>query len=189
MLRDLILKARSCRRFQQDVAVPMDTLRQLVDLARLSPSAGNAQPLKYMLSTDRKKNALIFPCLGWAAHLKGWGGPEEGERPAAYIIILGDTEVAESFSVDHGIAAHCIQLGATEMGLAACIVGSIQRKLLRESLNIPDRYEILFVVALGKPAEIIVLEAVGPDGNTAYWRDREGVHHVPKRALDDIIIG
>jgi len=189
MLRDLIIKNRSYRRFYQEVAISCETLRELVDLARLSASGANRQPLKYILSCEPEKNARIFPCLGWAAYLKDWPGPEEGERPSAYIIILGDTEISQSFFVDHGIAAQSILLGATEKGLGGCIIASIQKQALRQALDIPARYEILLVLALGKPKETVLLEPVGPDGDIKYWRDSKGVHHVPKRSLEEILIG
>jgi len=188
MIRELVLKNRSYRRFHQEVAIDRETLRELVDLARCSASAANRQPLKYILSCEPEKNALIFKHLSWAAALKDWPGPAEGERPSAYIIILGDTEISKSFGVDPGIAAQNILLGAVERGLGGCMLGAIQRDGLRQDLNIPARYEILLVVALGRPKEKVVLETVGPDGDTSYWRDSDGVHHVPKRALDDIII-
>ena len=189
MLRDLITRNRSYRRFDQSVAVSLDTLRELVDLARLSASAANRQPLKYILSADPEKNARIFPCLGWAGYLADWGGPAEGERPTAYIIILGDQTISEDVGCDHGIAAQSIMLGATERGLGGCMIGSIKRLPLRQALDIPDRYQILLVLALGKPAETVVLETVGADGDIKYWRDASGVHHVPKRPLDELIIG
>ena len=189
MLRDLVLQNRSRRRFYQDVPIEHETLRELVDLARCSASAANRQPLKYILSCDPEKNALIFPHLAIGRPSKDWHGPPEGERPSAYIIILGDTEISKSFGCDHGIAAQSILLGATERGLGGCMVGLVKKAELSQSLNIPPRYEILLVLALGKPRETVVLETVGPDGNTDYWRDSEGVHHVPKRRLDDIIIG
>ncbi len=188
MLRELIVKNRSYRRFYQEVPISCETLRELVDLARLSASGANRQPLKYILSCDPDKNARIFPCLGWAAYLKEWPGPEEGERPSAYIIILGDTEISHSYFVDHGIAAQSILLGATERGLGGCMIASIQKQALREALDIPPRYEILLVLALGKPKETVVIEPVGPDGDIKYWRDDQGVHHVPKRSLDEIIL-
>jgi len=188
MIRDLITKNRSYRRFFQEVAIERQTLRELVDLARLSASGGNLQPLKYILSCDRQKNALIFPHLAWAGYLKDWPGPCEGERPSAYIIILGDTEIAKSFGCNHGIAAQSILLGATEKGLGGCIIASIQREELRKALDMPPRYEILLVVALGKPKETVVIETVGPAESIKYWRDNKDVHHVPKRALDDIIL-
>lgn len=188
MIRDLIVKNRSCRRFYENETVDLEVLHELVDLARLSPSGANLQPLRYILSCTREKNALIFPHLAWAGYLKDWPGPEEGERPAAYIILLGDTATAASFGVDHGIAAQSILLGAVERGLAGCILGAIQRDGLRQALQIPERYEILLVIALGKRREKVVLESIGPEGDIRYWRDPEGVHHVPKRALKDIIL-
>ena len=188
MIRDLIIKNRSTRRFYQEVAIERRTLRELVDLARHSSSAANLQPLKYILSCDSRKNSLIFPHLLWAGYLKDWPGPCEGQRPSAYIIILGDTQITKSFDCDHGIAAQSILLGATEKGLGGCIIGSIQRDKLRKALDIPSRYEILLVLALGKPRETIVVETVGSGGDIKYWRDSESVHHVPKRPLDEIII-
>jgi nitroreductase len=189
MLAEIVRKNRSYRRFYQDVPVKLETLRELVDLGRLSASALNLQPLKYLLSCEPKKNALIFPNLGWAAYLKGWQGPEEGERPSAYIIMLGDTEISQSVGCDHGISAQSILLGATERGLGGCMIATVNRKELRKALEIESRYEIVLVIALGKPKETVVIEKIGPDGDVKYWRDGQGVHHVPKRALDDVIIG
>jgi nitroreductase len=188
MIRNLIVKCRSYRRFHQESKIELETLRELIDLARLSAAAGNLQPLKYMLFNDPEKNASIFQYLGWAGYLRDWPGPSEGERPSAYIIVLGDTRVCKSFGCDHGIACQNILLGAVEQGLGGCMIGSINREKLREYLNIPDHFEILLVVALGKPKETVVLEDVGPNGDINYWRDSEGVHHVPKRKLEDIIV-
>ena len=119
--------------------------------------------------------------------MKDWDGPAEGERPAAYIVILGDTEIAKGFGQNHGIAAQSITLGAAEKGYGGCMVGSIKRDQLRAILNLPERYEILLVVALGKPAEKVVTEDA-VDGDVTYYRDAEDVHHVPKRTLDELIV-
>ncbi len=189
MIRDLILQNRSYRRFHQDVAISEETLRELVDLARLSPSAANKQAMKYVISGDAEKNARIFPSLAWAAYLPDWAGPEEGEKPSAYIIIVEDTEIKQSFGVDHGIVAQSMLLGAVEKGLGGCMIGSLRKDELRQAIGLAPRYEIVLVLALGKPAEKVVIEQVGPDGNVKYWRDSEGTHHVPKRTLDEIIIG
>jgi len=188
MIEELILKNRSCRRYIQDRPVTETTLRSLVDLARLSASAANLQPLKYVLSCDGKKNDTIFRTLRWAGYLKEWKGPAVGERPAAYIIIVGDTEITRSFGCDHGIAAQSILLGAVERGLAGCMVASIDRDMLRNNLRLETRYEILLAVALGYSGEKIVLEKIAPSGDIKYWRDGEGAHHVPKRPLDEIIV-
>ena len=189
MIRDLVIENRTCRRFYQEVAIERETLRELVDLARLSASGANRQPLKYILSCDPQKNALIFQCIGWAGALKDWPGPSEGERPSAYIIILGDTEIADSFFCDHGIAAQSIFLGAREKGLGGCMHGSARKDELSKAIGIPPRYEILLVLSIGKPKEKVVIETLEPGGNFNYWRDSDNVHHVPKRRLDDIIIG
>lgn len=192
MLKDLICQNRSYRRFDQSHPIDSATLRELVDLARLSASGMNLQPLKYIVCHDPAVNATIFSHLVWAKYLADWGGPVEGERPAAYIIILGDTtikaHVNTSASTDMGIAAQNILLGAVEKGLGGCIIASINRDKLRADLKIDDRYEILLVLALGKPAETVVIDPVGEDGSIKYWRDASDVHHVPKRGLDEIIV-
>lgn len=188
MLKDLITRSRSYRRFYQEHPVDMQTLRELVDLARLSPSGANLQPLKFFLSCDPEQNAQIFQHLAWAGYLKEWPGPEEGERPSAYIIIFGDTSISKTFGCDHGIAAQSIMLGAAEKGLGGCLIGSVKRQELSQALNIPAGYEILLVLALGKPKEQVVVEPLDDAGSIRYWRDEAQVHHVPKRALDDLIL-
>jgi len=188
MLRDLVLKNRSYRRFYHEIPVPIDTLKEFVDLARLTASSGNKQPLKYLLSSDSTTNALIFSHLSWAGYLENWSGPSEEERPAAYVVVLGDNEIADSFAYDCGIAVQTILLASTEKGLGGCIVASIRREELRSSLNIPSRYEILLVVAVGKPKELVVLESIRDRDDIRYWRDDQSVHHVPKRPLQDVIL-
>jgi nitroreductase len=189
MIKELIMKNRSYRRFDQSARVELETLRELVDLARLSPSAANAQPLKFLLSCEAERNALIFKRLAWAGYLRDWPGPAEGERPAAYIVILGDTRLKPEFGVDPGIVAQSMLLGAVERGLGGCILGSVKRAELVQDLGLAGHLQILYVVALGVPAEQVRLEAMGPEGDIRYWRDEQGVHHVPKRALDDLIVG
>ena len=187
MLKDLIKTNRSTRRFHQDVAIDVHTLKELIELARLTPSAGNRQPLKYILSCSPTSNDLIFHHLTWAVYLKSWPGPAEGERPAAYIILLGDKVLATDFGYDAGIAAQSILLGAVERGLGGCIIGLVNREKLKTALDLPEHLEILLVLALGKPAEEVVIEPMGADGKIEYWRDGKGVHHVPKRALDELV--
>ncbi len=202
-LKDIIEKNRSYRRFHQDFEIDFETLRGLIELARHTASAANRQPLKYILSCDAKKNALIFPHLAWAGYLKDWPGPADGERPSAYVVVLGDKriqkffghepgtldqDILKSVGCDHGIAAQNILLGAVEKGLGGCIIGAFKREKLMRSLNVEDHFEILFVIALGKPNEIVEIEPMGQDGDFRYWRDDQGKHHVPKRSLDDIIV-
>lgn len=187
MLKDLILKNRSYRRFDQSVKIPMAVLHDMVDAARLSGSARNTQAMKYMLFNEPADCAKIFPALAWAGYLKEWPGPKEGERPSAYIVMLGDLDVTDDWWCDDGIAAQSMLLTAVESGFGGCIIGSVQREKLRSTFSIPERYKIIQVLALGKPAEEVVIEEV-KDGDIRYWRDEKGVHHVPKRSLEEIIL-
>jgi nitroreductase len=187
-IKELVYKNRSYRRFFQDTPVPLETLKELVDLGRMSASAMNLQPLKYILSNDPATNAGIFVNIGWAAYLKDWAGPPEGERPSAYIIMLGDTEISKNVVWDHGIAAQSILLGAAEKGLGGCMIATIRKADLAKALELSSRYEILLVIAIGKPKEQVVVDPLGKDGDVKYWRDGQAVHHVPKRSLQDIII-
>ncbi len=189
MLRDLVLRSRSVRRFHEDTGVPIKVLRELVDMARLTPSGANLQPLKYIISRDKALNERIFPTLAWAGYLKDWDGPEPGERPGGYIVILGDKQIAEGFGCDHGIAAQTICLGAAELGFGSCMIGSIKRGELLDILELePGRFEILLVIALGKSRERIELEIASEEHGIEYYRDENGAHHVPKRRLRDVII-
>jgi len=187
MIKDLISKNRSYRRFYQDHKISYDFLKDLVNLARLSPSGRNLQPLKYFLSADEQTNAKIFSTLNWAAYLKDWNGPEEGEKPTAYIVILGDTSLTTNFMCDHGIVSQSMLLGAVENGLGGCIFASINKAKLKELLTLDDHFEILLVIALGKPKEIVVIDEV-QDNDIKYYRDENQVHHVPKRSIEELIV-
>ncbi len=283
MLKDLVLKNRSYRRFYQDERISEDTLRELADLARMAASSANCQALKYYLAVDEETCAKIYPSLAWAGALPDWDGPEEGERPSAYIVIVCqalkyylavdeetcakiypslawagalpdwdgpeegerpsayivivcdgsiaknkmwdegiaaqtimlawagalpdwdgpeegerpsayivivcDGSIAKNKMWDEGIAAQTIMLGAAEKGLGGCMIGSINRSQLAETLGLDsERYHISLVLALGKPKETVVTVPVGEDGSTTYYRDENQVHYVPKRSLEEIIL-
>lgn len=181
MLFNLVRSNRSFRRFNQSTEISRELLYELIDLSRYTASANNLQPLKYYLSNGKELNERIFSCLSWAAKI-------EGERPSAYIVILGDNNISDKIDCDHGIVSQTILLGAVERGLGGCIIGSIDRKKLRRVLDLDLRYDIMLVIALGEPAERVVLETVGENGDISYWRDAAGVHHVPKRKLNDLIL-
>ena len=163
-------------------------LESLVDYGRMSPCGGNVQSLRYMLSADVKTNGKVFETLGWAKHLPDWSGPGEGERPTAYIIILNKKELWDDAWVDSGIAAQSILLGAAAIGLGGCMFRNVGRDKLRKNLNIPDKYDIYMVLAIGKPVEVISVDVLEEGGSYKYWRDENKVHHVPKRKLDDLIL-
>ena len=186
---ELVMRARTFRRFKGDVIVPKDVLRELVDLARLSPSSMNMQPLKFIIINETPARDALFSCLGWAKALKDWEGPAEHERPGGYIIILGDRSIMQNFYCNDGIVAQTMKLGAQVRGYGSCMLGSIDRDRLRELFKIGRRYEILLVLALGEPAEVVMIDPLPEDGNFDYWRDDNDIHHVPKRSLDELIVG
>lgn len=186
-LKELIFKTRSYRRFNESYRIDEKTIESLIDLARLSASGANKQPLKYLYFNSVKDCEKIFPYLAWAGYLTEWPGPDKGERPAGYIIMLGDRSISDIFGIDHGIAAQSIMLGATEAGLGGCIIASIKREELINELSIPDNLEILLVLALGKPVENVIIEEL-KNSDVKYWRDSDKNHHVPKRSLKELIV-
>ncbi|OGJ84885.1 MAG: nitroreductase [Candidatus Raymondbacteria bacterium RifOxyC12_full_50_8] len=188
MMLDLVKKSRSFRRFDQFRRIDTSVLKELVDCARLSPTGGNMQPLKFIIVNDPTMNSALFPALAWAGYLKEWNGPAEGQRPTAYIVILGDSAIRKDFGCDHGIAAQSIMLAAAEKGIGGCMIGSIKRELLRQMLAFDERFETLLVCALGYPAETVVLEEINGQDSIKYYRDAADAHHVPKRALDSVIV-
>jgi nitroreductase len=184
---ELIRQNRSYRRFFQEQTISETDLRTMIEAARLSGSARNLQPLKYILCHTPERNAQIFETLGWAGYLPEWDGPAEGERPSAYIVQLLDTSIAASPNVDTGICAQSILLQAVELGYGGCMIGTFQPEALRAALQIPESMTILLVIALGKPKEEVVIDPM-VNGNVKYWRDEHQVHHVPKRELEELII-
>lgn len=191
-MNQLVRRTRTVRRYQEEREITPATLSSLVDLARLGGSARNAQSLKYMLITDQALRAQVFPLLAWAGYLKDWPGPAAGERPPAYVVCLLDRSLLHGPETeahfDLGIASQNLLLGAEEIGIAGCRIGAFSVGPLHRLLQLEQRYQILLVVALGYPAETVLLEEMGQDGDVRYWHDAQGVHHVPKRKLADILV-
>ena len=186
MLYELIKRNRSIRRFDNSQKIGIGSIEKWIELARLSPGARNMQPLKYVVCTGEEMNRQIFPHLAWAGYLTDWKGPEENERPVAYIAVVLDKSLIEKADCDAGIAMQSILLGAVEDGYGGCIIGSVNKIKVSEILGLPLHLEILYMIALGKPAEEVVIDQV-INRNIKYWRDENEVHHVPKRPLSEII--
>lgn len=190
-IKQLVEQTRTVRRFKQEQAISEEVLKELIHCGGMSGSARNAQVLKYMLVTEPQQRERLFPMLGWAGYLSDWKGPEEGERPPAYIICLLDESLLKGSEneahFDLGIATQSMLLAAAEKGIYGCRIANFSKNI-EGKLNIPESLNIMLVTALGYPAEEVVLEQVGDDGDIKYWRDGAMVHHVPKRSLDEIIV-
>lgn len=187
MLKDLIEKNRSYRRFDASHEISREILLELVGLARLSATGGNLQSLRFFPACEPGVNEKIFPSLRWAGALTDWDGPIEAERPTAYIVILNDIRIVKNPGCNHGIAAQSILLGAVEKGLGGCMIGAFVKKDLIAALGIPEYLDPLLVIALGRPVEKVVIDVATGD-DTKYWREKNGIHHVPKRPLDELIV-
>ena len=186
--KDLARNNRSYRRFDESFLIDRTTLAELIELTRLAASGRNGQPLKYFLSYEKSLNEQIFTTLAWAGYFKDWPGPQKGERPSAYIVVLLDHRISDNYFCDDGIAMQNILLGAVEKGFGGCIIQSINKLKLSEILQLPDYLKIIDVVALGKPVEKVEITDVGADGDIKYYRDENGVHYVPKRSVDELIV-
>lgn len=192
MIKDLIKKNRTYRRFKEDEKIERIVLEQLVDLARLSSSPMNLQSIKFILSCEKESNQVIFKTLSWAGALPDWAGPKPGERPSGYMVMLGDTSLIpagkrEYFDIEAGIWGQSIRLGAIEMGYESAMIAAIDRKELVKALSIEEHLKILVVIAFGKGDEDILIEQM-KDNNFDYHRDNLGRHFVPKRSIEELII-
>jgi len=179
----IILKRRSIRSFKQK-KIAFALLKKLVNSARLAPSAANLQPCEYVVVNEPTLSEKVFSTLKWAGYIAPAGNPPEGKRPTAYIIVLVDKEINKNGEKDAAAAIENMILTAAEKGIGSCWIGSIERIKLRQILKIPREYKIDSVLALGYPDEKSVIEKF--KGSIKYWKDKEGVLHVPKKRMESI---
>lgn len=189
-LRSLLEKDRSVRRFDESRPIKNEQLLSLVELCRYCASGRNLQPLKYLPINDKKTCNEIFPLLKWAGYLKDWEGPKVGERPVAYLVQCLDTRITSNPLCDDGLQLQAITLGTTSLGIGACIIKSFNLEKLKQVCKLPQWAEPYYVLALGYPVETVVIDDINSDNPDAikYYRDKDEVHHVPKRTLDDLLI-
>ena len=182
---DLIASNRSYRRFSQSRRPTENELLAMINGARLSASAGNLQRLRFTPIVKSEECDRVFDNIAFAAYFGTWR-PTSDDQPTAYIVVWSEKEPDANLAIDAGIAAQSILLVAREMGLGGCMFRSFKKSELVESLG-KDGFAPVLVIALGEPSETVVLTDV-KDGSVKYYRDENGVHYVPKKSLDDIII-
>lgn len=184
----LVTEARSCRRFVEDRPLSASDVDWLLECARVAPSARNAQELRFITVGKGSVCDELFSLARWAGALKDWNGPVPGERPTAFIAVLMPERGGDLLCYDVGIACQTIQLAATSRGWGACMIQSFDRRKASALLDVPEGLKIALVMGLGVALEKRVIAPLPEDGSTAYWRDAHGVHHVPKRGLEELII-
>lgn len=191
-IAELVAQTRTVRRFEHSRPLAESLVLGLIDLARLGGSARNAQALQYMPVLESELCARLFPHLAWAGYLPEWKGPEPEERPGAYIVLVCNQEWQKGpeteLYCDAGIATQSMLLAAAAAGVFGCRIGAFQRDALHRLLHLQEWHWIVLVLALGYPAEEVVLEPLGADADIRYWRDGSGQHHVPKRSLEDVLL-
>ncbi len=191
MIKDLVKKNRSYRGFDEKCKVDESTLKELIDVARLTASGANAQPLKYHPVFKDEEVQKMNSLTRWGKMLPDMTLPHPGQFPTAYILIFVDTTICKepkNADVDLGIAAQTILLAAVEKGLGGCMIGNFDREAAFEAFsNTPDHRPAL-VLAIGKPVETVKLVDIDKDSSTKYYRDENDVHYVPKRKLEDILV-
>lgn len=183
-VKDALLKRRTIRKFKQ-TPILENTLKELVNYARLAPFAANVQALKYKIITEKALCDKIFDNVKWAGYLPD-GAPKEGEKPVSYIAVLGDTSIKQNFETDAGTAIFSIILGAWGMGIGSCFMGAIDRKNIAKILELEEKYSLLYIIALGYPLE--ESKECKYIDNPKYYYDEIGTLNVPKLSLEDIII-
>lgn len=190
IVRQLLIKDRSVRRFDNSAGIEPEVLESLIELTRYCASGRNLQPLKYRSVYEREKCAEVYPHLKWAGYLPDWDGPQENERPAAYIIQCLDTGLTRSLLCDDGLQLQAITLGATALGLGGCIIKSFNVQAIKEICGLPEGMEPIYIYALGRPAEEVALEDTdgSKEADIKYYRTPDAVHHVPKRPLGELLI-
>lgn len=184
-----MIKERSYRSFDESVSIDIETLIGFVENARLIPSSVNLQPLKYKICNTKNECEIMLSLTKWAALLKNYEIPPKGHAPTAYIVVCIDKNISDKsiFDKDVGIAAQTIMLSAVEAGFGGCMIGNFAPSKVAEAFELPEGVAPALVLGLGKPDEYIVVEEIGEKGS-AYYRDENGTHRVPKRTLDEIIL-
>lgn len=191
MIKDIVLRNRSYRGFNQNRKIGKEELLDMVDCARLTASSVNMQPFKYYIAWESEEVAHIQTLTKWARGLPELRLPHPGMCPTGFVVILQDMQInnnLQRFQKDCGIAAQTILLRATEMGLGGCMIGNFPAGDLRKTLDLPVDLAPLLVVAIGEPAETVVIREVESGESVNYYRDAEDVHYVPKRKLEDVVI-
>ncbi len=185
-VKTALLERRTIRKFKQS-AIPKQDLLTIIDYARLAAYPGNNQTLRFAVIDEKSLIDTVFKHTRWAGYLAD-GTPKEDERPTAFIAILGDKSVKSTFEVEAGAAVTSMMLGAFDMGIGSCWIGSLNRTEIMKALNLSeDDYSLVYVLALGYPAQKSCACEM-KDGDIKYFLDDENILNVPKRSLDEIII-
>jgi nitroreductase len=160
-------------------------LLQIVDAARLAPSAFNVQPCEFILVTRPRKLSETYDCVDWDRAAFPKGRPPAGQRPVSYLVVLVDLiKRRKGGCCDAAAATENAFLAAVEQGLGCCWIRDFNRKKLKGSLRIPHHLAVESILAMGYPDEDPVLDESAD--SVKPFEDPDGTVHVPKRRLADV---
>ena len=154
-LMDLIRSRRSIRKYS-DRPVEKEKIINMVEAARLAPSASNGQPWRFFAVSSREKLDKIINSTGI---INKW------TKSAPLIIIACSTGGSVSHIIgqtikgirydllDLGIAVEHMALAATEMGLSTCWIGWFDERKIKKILDIPRRLRIISLLTVGYVAD------------------------------------
>lgn len=190
---ELTRASRSYRRFDASDPVTREEVLELLETVRLAPTGNNLQPLRFHLVTDADQVAAVEKEHGWAALLKDFNGPSSAEElPSAYvgICVPAGKESNPLNLIDVGIAAQTLALAAAARGIGTCMIKSFKPSVNGELGLDEAGYELVLLVALGRPAtdEEVKIEPADTEHKLAYWRSDGHVQHVPKLEVADLLV-
>ena len=183
--KELFLR-RTIRRFRQE-PLPEEAIREILDAARQASCAANLQRLRYVAVTNPGLVAAMLPNLAFGMMVNPRRQPTAGvNSPMAYIVVCCDCEPGASLHADAGAAIQSMELAAWGQGIGCCWLGSHKAEPVAQLLGLEHPERILYVVALGYPAEDPCREDVQAGDSVKYYLDDADRIHIPKYTVDAV---
>ena len=145
---EAIRKRYSCRSYKEK-PIEQEKLEELLEAARLAPSARNMQDWRFVVVTDKEKKRKLAEAANNQTFLEKAGAVIIACTTADLVMRCGQP----AGPIDVAIALEHICLAATEQGLATCWIGSFYPDKVRAVVGIPDNVAIVELLAAGYPAD------------------------------------
>jgi nitroreductase/NAD-dependent dihydropyrimidine dehydrogenase PreA subunit len=166
---------RSVRRYQEK-PVEKEKIQKLIEVARYAPTAGNGQPVEWIVISDRDilrrigaltidwirelmKNPQAVAAASYLpAAVAAWDAGKDSVLRGAPTLV---TAIAPSYAglgfVDLTLALSYLDIFAQTLGLGTCWAGlaagaMVNSAAVREAIGVPENYTHFYPVMLGYPA-------------------------------------
>lgn len=187
-LNDALMGRRSIRSYKQQ-EVPEKDLDEIINMARFAASAANAQPLRYVVVRSDSLVKSVFDNVAWAAYVQPLRTPTWSvNAPKCFIAVTAPTAKVNASLADAGAAIQSLLLAAHGKGLGTCWIGAFDRSKIDELLAMPNNRQVIFLIAIGYPAEKPLARDVAEGENIKYYLDEKDRLHVPKIRAKDLVI-